>query len=130
MLSQSGKIHTKQSLNGPKSPVQLDDSNPTFYLYIPENTQSFGGSDLSARDFELIKLKQKDATREIEISARSVSGTGTSGIQDKTRAVTTVSRLKAGIYMVKLAKPLKPGEYAFEHELDGVYYDFGIREAK
>ena len=27
-------------------------------------------------------------------------------------------------------KPLKPGEYAFEHQLDGIYYDFGIREAK
>jgi hypothetical protein len=125
-----GKMHTRQSLNGPKSPLQLEDPNPTFYLYIPEDTQSFGGSSFSARDFELVKLHVKDRTREVQVASMGRSGMGNNGVEDKTRQNITTNKMKPGVYVIKLQKPLKPGEYAFEHQLDGVFYDFGVIESR
>ena len=124
------KKHTRESLNNPTSPVKIDDRNPTFYIYIPPDTQSFGGSDLSARDFELLKLRVKSKTREVETASTSLTGMGSSGIEDKARQPTTAQKVKPGIYMVKVTTPLKPGEYAFQHELEGVFYDFTITESR
>lgn len=125
-----GKRHTKQTLAGAKSPIQIDDHNPTFYVYIPEDTQSFGGSDLSVRDFALLRLHTKSKVREVQVSAESNTGMGYSGVEDKIREQTTSKKVKPGIYMVKMVKPLKSGEYAFEHETEGVFYDFGVSEAR
>jgi hypothetical protein len=130
-----GKTHIKAALNDPKSPVQIDDQNPSFYLYTTEDTQRFGGSEFSARDFTLVKLHQTDKTREIEISTiRGGYNSGMEapeyGIDDKVRQPTVTQKLKPGIYLIKLAQPLKPGEYAFEHLLDGIFYDFGITGAR
>ena len=131
-----GKAHVRASLNNPRSPIQLDDHNPSFYIYATEDTERFGGSDLSARDFVLLKFKTTSRTREVEISTVSASmasygmaGGGSTGIDDKVRQPTSIQRIKSGIYLIKLMKPLKPGEYAFEHLLDGAFYDFGVAES-
>jgi hypothetical protein len=130
-----GKTHVKAALNDPKSPVQIDDQNPTFYLYTTEDTQRFGGSDFSARDFTLIKLQQTNKTREVEIYSirggyNDFNQAPEYGIDEKARQPTVTQKLKPGIYLIKLAQPLKPGEYAFEHLLDGIFYDFGITAAR
>ena len=124
------KKHTRESLNNPTSPVKIEDRNPTFYIYIPQDTQAFGGNDLSARDFELLKLRVKSKTREVETASQSMTGMGTTGIEEKARQNTTAQKVKPGIYLVKVSTPLKPGEYAFQHELEGVFYDFTITESR
>jgi hypothetical protein len=127
-----GKTHVKAELNGPKSAIQLEDPNPTFYIYLLEDTQRFGGGDFSAHDFTLLKFRENAKTREVEIAAMSPYGfdaTQNNALQDKVRQPTTTQRIKPGIYMVKLLRPLKPGEYAFEHLIDGVFYDFGVTGA-
>jgi hypothetical protein len=128
-----GKTHIRASLTNPRSPVQLDDKNPNFYIYVTEDNQRFGGSNFSARDFELLKFRTTSKTREVQISTVStgsfgMEGAGNTGIDDKVRQPTSVQKVKPGIYLIKLMKPLKPGEYAFEHQLDGEFYDFGITE--
>jgi hypothetical protein len=126
------KIHIKAELNGPKSPVQISDKNPSFYIYTAEDTERFGGSDFSVRDFTLLKFHPTSKTREVEISTTTQYGMGggDTGIEDKVRQQTIAQKVKPGIYLIKLVKTLKPGEYAFEHLLDGFFYDFGVSEGQ
>ncbi len=129
-LPLNGKTRVRAELSGSRSPVQIGDKNPNFYVYVAEDTQRFGGSDFSVRDFSLLKFKSNDKAREVEISTRPGGYGGESsvstGIDDKARQPILVQKIKAGIYLIKLVHPLKPGEYAFEHLLEGIFYDFGV----
>jgi hypothetical protein len=96
-----GKTHVKAELNGPKSAIQIDDPNPTFYIYVVEDTQRFGGGDFSPHDFTLLKFRENAKTREVEIAAVSPYGfdaNQNTAIQDKVRQPTTTQRIKPGIY--------------------------------
>jgi hypothetical protein len=127
-----GKTHVRAELSGGKSPIQINDKNPNFYVYFTEDTERFGGSDFSVRDFALLKFKSNDKIREIEIATRpeSFGDSESTGIDQKVREPTVVQKIKPGIYLIKLTRPLKPGEYAFEHLLEGVFYDFGLSEGR
>ena len=128
----TGKKKIKATLNGPHSAIQITDRNPTFYIYTSIDTQHFGGDDFSVKDFELVQLKANEKTREIMIGKTGAYGIGEStfGVDEKARQAISEEKMRDGIYLIKLIRPLQPGEYAFEHLTDAVFYDFGVAEIK
>lgn len=119
------KAHVKVAIEGDKASIQTTEPNPTFYAYIPEDNNSFGGSALTVKDFTLIKLDPKANTREVNTATISPWGM-TSGTDDKTKQGFTSETVKPGVYKLTLARALAPGQYAFQHQNYGAFFDFGI----
>ena len=59
------KAKIRAVLEGANALVKTADPNPLFYLYAPESQGAFGGSYIKPNDFTLVKLTQKNDTREI-----------------------------------------------------------------
>ncbi len=118
------KFKVLSVFDGADAPVKTHDPNPAFYLYIPPDNSSFGGSYVTPNQFTLVKLTQKGDSREIVAGSGSIWGTSM-GTDDKATHGVTVDQVKPGIYKLSLLKPLPPGEYAFSQNA-GVFYDFEI----
>ncbi len=123
------KAHTKASVDGGRATVQTVDTAPTFYAYIPEDNNSFGGASISVRDLTLVKFDPKENNREINTAAFSVWGSST-GTAEKDKQGFSSEQVKTGVYKMTLIRPLPPGQYAFQHQNYGAFFDFGIIPAK
>ena len=118
------KFKVRGVFEGANAPVKTGDPNPVFYLYAPESPGAFGGSYIKPNDFTLIKLTQKNNTREIVEGSGSIWGT-TTGTDDKAKRGFSVDQVKPGVYKLTLLQPLPPGEYAFQQNA-GSFFDFRI----
>ena len=118
------KAHVKVAIDGAKANVETTDTNPIFYAYIPE-AESFNGAAQNIRDFDLIKLDPKAATREVNTATISPWGSS-SGTDDKAKQGFTPEPVKPGIYKMTLLQPLPAGQYAFQTQNYGAFFDFGV----
>lgn len=118
------KFKVRGVLDGAHAPVRTADPNPVFYLYSPAYPGTFGGSYIKPNDFTLIKLTEKDNTREILEGSGSIWGT-TMGTDDRAKRGFGVDEIKPGIYKLTLVHALAPGEYAFQQNA-GMLFDFRI----
>ncbi len=123
------KAHTKVDIDGIAATVHTHDNSPTFYAYIPEDTNTFGGNSISVRDLTLIKFDVKASERELTTGSFSEWGSK-SGADDKAKQGLDPEQLKAGVYKLTLNQPLQPGQYAFQHQNYGAFFDFGITPAE
>ena len=118
------KAHIKVAIDGSKANVETTDTNPIFYAYIPE-VESFNGAAQNIRDFDLIKLDPKSTTREVNTATISPWGSS-SGTDQKAKQGFTPEPLKPGIYKMTLLQPLPSGQYAFQTQNYGAFFDFGV----
>jgi hypothetical protein len=119
------KAHEQAVLDGSKAPVEVSETNPIFYAYIPEN---FAGGTITPRNFLLVKLDVKENSRVINTASLGFASFST-GSDEKSRQGFSSETVKPGIYKITLANPLAAGEYAFQQNSQ-VYYDFGIQPAR
>jgi hypothetical protein len=97
--------HWDAFLNGPRSKNVINESEPVFYLYVPEGT--------SASDYVLISLEKKGDRREFQIGSFGGMTGGKSGVKRDKEVAFTVEHAGIRTYKVKPNLPMKPGEYAF-----------------
>ena len=122
------KAHGQAVLDGAKAPIAVTETNPVFYIYIPENDNAFGGGGISVRDFVLVKLDVKGDTRVINTASIGFAS-ASAGTDEKARQGFSSETVKPGIYKLTLGNPLPPGEYAFQRN-SALYFDFGIHPAQ
>ncbi len=106
------------------APIKTSDSAALFYLYSPDTPGAFGGSANKPGDFTLIKLTEKNDTREITQGSGSIWGNSI-GTDDKAKRGFDVDQVAPGIYKLTPIQPLPPGEYAFQQSA-GLFFDFRI----
>ena len=123
------KAHVKASIDGGHATVQTTDEQPIFYAYIPEDNNSFGGASISVRDLTLIRFDAKDSNREVNTATISPWGSST-GTDAKAKQGFASDQIKSGVYKMTLDRPLPAGQYAFQHQNYGAFFDFGIIPAK
>lgn len=131
----------KVSVPGATSRAQTS-SKPYFYFFFDQAAEgaaasSFLGSTYlgsSPAEFNLISLKSKRNSREAKIGKVNIGG-AKMGIMDEDRIPIEYELVRAGVYQVKAASPLKPGEYAFLYSIAGGQagaagariFDFSVR---
>ena len=113
------KKQTLIVLPGTKSAIRISNPQPRFFIQ---------DSDTWAAKAQLLPLQQRKDSRIVE-KIRSGIGVGKSGeVREELPLVRT--RLAAGLYELKPAQPLPPGEYALgelmEQKLNIDVWDFGI----
>lgn len=123
------KAHVKASIDGGHATVQTTDEQPVFYAYIPEDNNSFGGASISVRDLTLIRFDAKESNREVNTATISPWGSST-GTDAKAKQGFASDQVKSGVYKMTLDRPLPAGQYAFQHQNYGAFFDFGIIPAK
>ena len=97
--------HWDATIEGTTSKNTVRERRPTFYLYVPD------GSD--SADYALIKLNKKGDRREFQIgSFGGVSG-GKSGVKRDKEVSFKAEHMGIRTYKITLDAELKPGEYAF-----------------
>ena len=128
------KAHFTAVLDGASATLQTTDTNPTFYLYIPEDNTTFGGSTISVKDFSLVKFDIKGGQRQVNTMSMGFASASV-GTDAAARQGFSSEAVKSGIYKITLAKPLSIGEYAFQQTVQatnttnqnsGSYFDFGV----
>jgi hypothetical protein len=97
--------HWDAFLNGPRSKNVINESQPVFYLYVPEGT--------SASDYVLISLEKKGDRREFQIGSFGGMTGGKSGVKRDKEITFTVEHAGIRTYKVRPNVVMKPGEYAF-----------------
>jgi hypothetical protein len=97
--------HWDAFLNGPRSKNVINESQPVFYLYVPDGT--------SASDYVLISLEKKGNRREFQIGSFGGMTGGKSGVKRDKEIAFTVEHAGIRTYKIKPDVPMKPGEYAF-----------------
>jgi hypothetical protein len=97
--------HWDAFLNGPRSKNVINESQPVFYLYVPDGT--------SASDYVLISLEKKGDRREFQIGSFGGMTGGKSGVKRDKEIAFTVEHAGIRTYKIKPNLPMKPGEYAF-----------------
>ena len=97
--------HWDAFLNGPQSRNVIHESQPVFYLYVPDGN--------SASDYVLISLEKKGDRREFQIGSFGGMTGGKSGVKRDKEIAFTVEHAGIRTYRVKPNVPMKPGEYAF-----------------
>jgi hypothetical protein len=97
--------HWDAFLNGPRSKNVINESQPVFYLYVPDGT--------SASDYVLISLEKKGDRREFQIGSFGGMTGGKSGVKRDKEIAFTVEHAGIRTYKIKPNVPMKPGEYAF-----------------
>ena len=122
------KAHVKVAIDGAKANVETTDTNPVFYAYIPEES-GFNGAAQNIRDFDLVKLDPKATTREVNTATISPWG-ASSGTDEKAKQGFTPETVKPGIYKMTLLQPLPAGQYAFQTQNYGAFFDFGVIAAQ
>jgi hypothetical protein len=119
-----GASKSKVVIAGAHAPVVSAETNPVFYVYVPADVGSFGGSYLAPKDFTLVRFAEKNGARELVEGSSSILS-ARSGIEDKAKQGFTPEQVKPGIYKLTLAQQLTAGEYAFaQNRL--TFFDFEI----
>ena len=119
------KAHTRAVVDGDRATVHTHDTAPTFYAYIPEDNNSFGGNPITVKDITLIKFDVKPTAREVVTGSASIWG-ASSGTDDKAKQGFNSEMLKAGVYKLTVNQPLPVGQYAFQQQNFTAFFDFGI----
>lgn len=117
-------------------------TRPYFYFFFDQAAEgaaanTFLGSTYlgsSPAEFNLIRFKAKPDRREAKVGSVSLGGTKM-GIMDKDRVPIEYEIVRPGVYKVKAAEPLEPGEYAFLYSIAGGQggaagsriFDFSVR---
>ncbi len=96
--------HWDAYLEGPTSKNVVRDRRPTFYLYVPEGTDS--------SDYVLIKLNKKSDHREFEIGSFGGVTGGKSGVKRDKELPFRAEHVGIRIYKLTV-DDLRPGEYGF-----------------
>lgn len=114
-------------------------SRPTFYFYFDtadRNVSDFGTErSLAAQspsEFNLVKFKLKNGSREIEVGRMSAyfSVSMRKGVQGKDATAFSADEIGDGIFKVSANEPMPAGEYAFVFSADSGksrVYDFSVR---
>jgi hypothetical protein len=97
--------HWDAYLSGPASKNTINDREPVFFIYVPDGA--------SAADYSLIKLEKKEDHREFEVGSFGGITGGKSGVKRDKQLEFTAEHVGIRTYKIKLAQPIKPGEYAF-----------------
>jgi hypothetical protein len=97
--------HWDATIAGPKSKTIVQETRPTFYLYVPD------GADSS--DYVLISLNKKSDHREFQIGSFGGITGGKSGVKSEKEHPFKAEHVGIRMYKVTLDMDLKPGEYAF-----------------
>jgi hypothetical protein len=100
-----GRYKEKAVLRGSSALVRSKITRPQFLLHAPE-----GGSP---GDYVVVKLEQKDQTREAVVGSRSVFRGGSTGFEDKGVMKFSSIKLATRKYLIKFDAELEPGEYGF-----------------
>lgn len=115
----------QQVIDGASATIELSQTRPVFYAYIPDSSGSFVGG-MSAKDLVLTKLEVKGDTRLWTQAARGlIGGSSEVGSDEKDRQGFTTEQIKPGIYKLTPAADLAAGQYAFKYAF--TYFDFGIQ---
>jgi hypothetical protein len=116
---------TQQVIDGAKATIELSQTKPIFYAYIPDYGGSFTGG-MSAKDLVLTKFEVKGDTRLWTYASRGLfGGSSEVGSDEKDRQGFTTEQIKPGIYKLTPAADLAMGQYAFKYAFS--YFDFGIQ---
>jgi len=97
--------HWDATLEGKTSKNVIKDRRPTFYLYVPD------GSDSS--DYVLIMLNKKSDHREFQIGSFGGITGGKSGVKKDKEVSVKAEHMGIRTYRITLPEDLKPGEYGF-----------------
>jgi hypothetical protein len=97
--------HWDAVLEGPQSKNVVKDSQPLFYIYVPE------GSDSS--DFILIALEKKGNRREFQIGSFGGITGGKSGVKLEKEVPVTAEHAGIRTYKITPKAAMKSGEYGF-----------------
>jgi hypothetical protein len=97
--------HWDAFLEGPTSKNVVRDRRPTFYLYVPEGTDS--------SDYVLINLNKKSDHREFEIGSFGGVTGGKSGVKRDKKVPFQAEHVGIRTYKLIVDDALRPGEYAF-----------------
>jgi len=97
--------HWDATIEGPVSKNLVRDRRATFFLYVPD------GSDSS--DYVLIKLNKKGDHREFQIGSFGGITGGKSGVKRDKELQFRAEHMGIRVYRLTLEADLKPGEYAF-----------------
>ena len=140
------KVKFKAVTRGSAANLHINESQPTFYFYFESkasglgNTGGFSGwfaAATSPNEFVLARMISTSRDRELIVGEMGVFG-GNTGARSKDTIELQIDRLSGGIYRVKPAEPLDPGEYCFFYAggvgaigvggpaTAGKLFDFGI----
>jgi len=115
---------TQQVIDGARATIELSQTKPVFYAYIPDYGGSFAGG-MSVKDLVLTKFEVKGDTRLWTYAARGLfGGSSEVGSDEKDRQGFTSEQMKPGIYKLTPVADLATGQYAFKYAFS--YFDFGI----
>jgi len=97
--------HWDAVVEGPTSKNTVRDRRPTFYLYVPDGTDS--------SDYVLIQLNKKSDHREFQIGSFGGVTGGKSGVKKEKQVAFRAEHIGIRAYKLSLDDALRPGEYAF-----------------
>ena len=97
--------HWDAVVEGPTSKNTVRDRRPTFYLYVPDGTDS--------SDYVLIQLNKKNDHREFQIGSFGGVTGGKSGVKKEKQVAFRAEHIGIRAYKLSLDDALPPGEYAF-----------------
>jgi hypothetical protein len=129
------KIKFKAALSGVNAPLQLTNPRPVFYFYFEVKGAGLSSSSsyaTSPNDFALVKLDEKNNTREVTVSQANAFGSQ-SGTMDKAARAFSFEKIAPGVYKVFPQADLAEGEYGFYNAAGlgpsggAKIFDFGIK---
>ena len=97
--------HWDATIEGHTSKNLVRDRHPTFYLYVPDGTDS--------SDYVLLKLNQKGDRREFQSGSFGGVTGGKSGVKKDKEVSFHAEHVGIRVYKLALDDELKPGEYGF-----------------
>ena len=97
--------HWDATINGHTSKNVVRDRQPSFYLYVPDGTDS--------SDFVLLKLNRKSDHREFQVGSFGGISGGKSGVKRDKELGFQADHVAIRTYKITLEGSLKPGEYGF-----------------
>jgi hypothetical protein len=115
---------SQQVIDGASAAIELSQTKPVFYAYIPDSSGSFTGG-MSAKDLVLTRFEVKGDARLWTYASRGLfGGSSEVGSDEKDRQGFTTEQIKPGTYKLTPAADLATGQYAFKYAFS--YFDFGI----
>jgi hypothetical protein len=97
--------HWDAYVEGPTSKNVVRERRATFYIYLPDGTDS--------SDYVLLKLNKKEDRREFQVGSFGGITGGKSGVKRDKEVPFKSEHVGLRTYRITLDAELKPGEYAF-----------------
>jgi hypothetical protein len=97
--------HWDAYVEGPTSKNVVRERRATFYIYVPDGTDS--------SDYVLLKLNKKEDRREFQVGSFGGITGGKSGVKRDKEVPFKSEHVGLRTYRITLDAELKPGEYAF-----------------